>query len=125
MYRITHRIKLSKKKINIQNPPNHHPARITKSDKDFVKKLDFKDIKFPAKVREIHEIEKKNCINISVFSYENKEKQPIYVSKKCVLFIGEKWKLHYVLITDFKTLMYNHTLHYREKTFLSILFTSI
>ena len=26
---------------------------------------------------------KKNCIGISVFSYENKEKYPIYVSKKC------------------------------------------
>ena len=26
------------------NPINHHPAGITKADKDFVKKLDFKDI---------------------------------------------------------------------------------
>ena len=40
---------------------------------------------------------KKNSIGISVFGYENKEKNPIYVSKKCceerrvdLLLIGEK-----------------------------------
>ena len=58
-------------------------ARITKADKDFSKSLDFKDIKFPVKVRDINKIEKKNSIGISAFGYENKEKHPIYVSKKC------------------------------------------
>ena len=38
---------------------HHHPARIRKADKDFAKKLDFKDIKFPVKIRDIQEIEKK------------------------------------------------------------------
>ena len=33
------------------NPANHQPARITKADKDFAKKLDFKDIKFPVKIK--------------------------------------------------------------------------
>ena len=65
------------------NPADHHPARITKDDKDFAKRLDFKDIKFPGKTRDVHEIEKNNCIGISVFGYENKVKYPIYVSKKC------------------------------------------
>ena len=32
------------------NPSNHQPARITKADKRFVKKFDFKDIKFPVKI---------------------------------------------------------------------------
>ena len=45
--------------------------------------LDFKDIKFPVKIRDIHKIEKKNSISISVCGNENKEKHPIYVSKKC------------------------------------------
>ena len=31
------------------NPADHHPARITKADKDFAKMLDFKDINFPVK----------------------------------------------------------------------------
>ena len=47
-----------------------------------VKKLDFEDIKFPIKVRDIHKIEKKkNSIGISAFGYDSKEKQPIYISK--------------------------------------------
>ena len=40
---------------------DHNPRRITKADRDFAKKkkLDFKDIKFPVKIRDIHKIEKK------------------------------------------------------------------
>ena len=41
------------------NPADHDPPRITKADQDFAKKLDFKDIKFTVKVRDIHKIEKK------------------------------------------------------------------
>ena len=33
--------------------------KTTKADRDFAKKLDFKDIKFPVKVRDIYKIEKK------------------------------------------------------------------
>ena len=35
--------------------------------------------KFSVKVRDIHKIEKKNSISISVFGYENNKKYPIYV----------------------------------------------
>ena len=54
--------------IRYLNLVNHHPARITKSDKDFPKKisLDFKKLKVPVKVRDIHKNEKKNYIGISV-----------------------------------------------------------
>ena len=45
-----------------------------KVDKDFARELDFKDIKFPVKIRDIHKIEKKNSITISSFGYEKKEK---------------------------------------------------
>ena len=44
--------------------------------------LNFKDIKFPVKFRDIQEIEKENSIDISVFGYENKENHSISVSKK-------------------------------------------
>ena len=64
------------------NSADHHPARITKADKDFTKKLDSKYIKFPVKIRDIQK--RKNSIGISVFSFENKKKHPIYVSKKCL-----------------------------------------
>ena len=54
-------------------PANHDSARITKADRDFPKSLDFKDIKFPVKTRNIHKTEKKSSIRISVFGYENKK----------------------------------------------------
>ena len=53
--------------VRYLNPANHQPARITKADKDFAKKLDFKEMKFPVKIRDIHKIEKNNSIGISVF----------------------------------------------------------
>ena len=56
----------------------------------------FKDIEFPVIIGDIHKLEKKNSIDISIFGHENKEKCPIYVSKKCceekhvdLLFIGK------------------------------------
>ena len=54
------------------NPADHHSTNITKTDNDFAKTLDFKDINFPVKIRDIHKIENKNSIGISVFNYENK-----------------------------------------------------
>ena len=61
---------------------------ITKSKKDCAKKLDFKDkifmAKFLVQVRDIHKIEKKNSIGISIFGQQNKEKHPIYMPKNAV-----------------------------------------
>ena len=106
--------------VRYLNPADHHPARITKSNKACAKNLDFKDIKFSVKVRDIHEIEKKkkSSIGISVFRYETKEKHSIYALKKCseekhvdLLLIEEKEKRHYAFIKDFNTFMYDHFLH--------------
>ena len=38
-----------------------------KADKDFEKILDFKDIEIPVKIRDIHKIQKKNSVGISIF----------------------------------------------------------
>ena len=65
------------------NPADQNPRRISKADEAFAKRLDFKDIKFPVEIRDIHKINKKSSICISVFGYENIEKYLIYVSKKC------------------------------------------
>ena len=69
--------------VRYLHPVDRNPARIKKADKDFAKRLDFKDIKFPVKIRDNHKIEKQDPIEISVFGYENKEKYTMYVSKKC------------------------------------------
>ena len=40
--------------VRYLNPADRNPARITKADKDFAKKLDFKHIKFTVKIRDIY-----------------------------------------------------------------------
>ena len=96
------------------NPAGHNWRRITKAKKDFVKRFDFKDIKFPVKIRDVHKIEKKNSIAISVFGNEIKRIYPIYVSEKCC---KEKHVDLVVLINDFNRLMYDHSLHRGRKHF--------
>ena len=101
--------------INIQNTDDNewfkwclvrylNPARTAKADEDFAKRLDFKNIKFPVKTRDICKIEKKNSIYISVFCYKNKWNIPIYLSKECceekhvdLLLIGEGERKHCAL----------------------------
>ena len=63
---------------------HHNSGIIKKVDKDFSRKLEFKDIKFLVKIRDIRKIERNNAISISVFCYENKERYPIYVSKNAL-----------------------------------------
>ena len=110
--------------VRYLNPADRNPRRITKADKDFANRLNFKDTKFPVKIRDIYKIENYNSIGISTFGYENKVKYPIFVSKKCcedkhvdLLLIGEEEKKHYVLIKDFDKFMYDHTLHRGKKHF--------
>ena len=69
--------------VRYLNLAGHNPRRITKANKDFAKRLDFRDIKFPVRIRDIHKIEKKKFISISIFGYGNKQKYPIYESKRC------------------------------------------
>ena len=45
--------------VRHRNLANHHPARITKTDNEFARRLDFKDIKIPVKIRDIQKIENK------------------------------------------------------------------
>ena len=87
--------------VRYLNLTDRNPARITETDKEFAKKPDLKDIRFPVKIRNIHKIEKKNSIDISVFGYENKEK--VYVSKKCC----EEKHVHLLLIGKKETKNYN------------------
>ena len=70
----------------------------------------------------MYKIEKENSIGISAFGSENKD--AIYISKKCfekkhvdLLLTGKEGKRRYGLIKDFKTFMYDHTLHHGRKYF--------
>ena len=95
------------------NPADDHPARIRKAKILFRDELDFKYIKFPWKIRDIPKPKKKNFIGISVFGYQNKEKYPVYVSKKCCeenmfnMLIEEKSKRYYDLTKDLYTFIYD------------------
>ena len=40
----------------------NHPTRVAKAHKDFAKKVNFKGIEFPIKMRDIHKIKKKKRI---------------------------------------------------------------
>ena len=68
---------------------DYHPARNTKADKNFAKKLHYKNIKFPGKIKDIQKIRKKNSIAIGVHGYEKKKNiQFMYqrnVAKKIIL----------------------------------------
>ena len=105
--------------VRYLNPADHISRKNRKSDKDFAKRLDFKDIKFPVKVKDIHKIVKKNSIVISAFGYENEEKYPIYVFKKCceethadLLLIGEREQnFMFLSMTSIDSCIINHSLH--------------
>ena len=56
------------------NPANHNPRRITKYDKDFAKRFDFKDIKFPVKIRDIHKSKKRIPSPLVSFAMKIKKK---------------------------------------------------
>ena len=89
----------------------------------FQSKLDFKDIKLSVKIGDILKIQEKELCCISVFDYENKERYQIYVSKNTLkryvdlLLIREEDKRYYVVVKDFNTFMYVHTLHRERKHF--------
>ena len=61
--------------VRYLQPADHNTSRILKADNDFARQLDFKDIKFSFKVRNIHKIVRKNSIGISVFGYERKDEE--------------------------------------------------
>ena len=105
------------------NPQDKDPQRIKKSDKEYVKNLDYSGIEFPVTTKQYNKIEKQNEININVFGYENKQPYPIFVSKEKyedhieLLLITENENKHYILIKDFNRFMFNQTKHEQKKYF--------
>ena len=80
---------------------DHHPPRIAETDKDFARKLDFKDTKLPVKIRDIHKTEKRVLSPLVFLVIKiRKSIQPMYqknaVKKKHVnlFLIWEEVKRH-------------------------------
>ena len=120
-------ISRSKGLINIKNKDNEcfrwcH-QRITKTDKNFIKQLDYSNIEFPVTVKQINKIEKQNNIRINLFGYEEKQKFPIYISQEKyqdhmeLLLINNDGKNHYVLIKNFNKFMFDQTKNNCKKHF--------
>ena len=110
--------------VRYLNPADRNPARIKKVDKEFAKKLDFKEIKVPVKIGDIHKIEKKNSIALVFLIIKMKkniqsmyQKNVVKKNKFILLLIGKEGKRHYVLIKDFNAFMYDHSLHRGRKHF--------
>ena len=109
--------------VRFLNPTLKNQKRINKSDKDYIKNLNYNNIEFPVTNKHYNKIEKQNEININVFGYEQKQAYPIYVSKEkynnCMnlLLITKDKNKHYVLIKDFNKFMYNQTKHKERKHF--------
>ena len=105
------------------NPQKKDPQRIKNVDKEFAKKLDYSNVKFPVSLKDINKIEKQNQINISVFGYESKRLFPLRVSDQKysdhleLLYIQKESNSHYVLIKDFNRLMFNFNNYQHKKHF--------
>ena len=112
------------------NPRKKDPQRITKSDRESAKNLDFSGITFPVTIIDINQIEKQNKININLFGYDTVKKSiyPIKISGESyddhleLLYIEGKNELgeettHYVYIKDFSRLMFTFTKHKGKKHF--------
>ena len=103
-------------------------VKVSKVGRLFRQKLDFEDIKFWFKIKDIDKTKRKNSVRISVFGYEYSAKYPIEALKKCfeekhidVLLIVQGGKRHYVLMKDIYSCMI--TQYIAEEKFLLLLFT--
>ena len=112
------------------NPQKKNPQRITQSDREFAKRLDYTGITFPVTIIDINRIERQNKININLFGYNTEKKSvyPIRISEENyddhieLLYIEGKNELgeettHYVYIKDFNRLMFNFTKYKGKKHF--------
>ena len=93
--------------------------RISGEAKEIGKSLNYSGIIFSVSKRDYGKISIINKININVFSFENKNVFPVYLSDQSfddcldLLLINN----HYVLIKDFNSLMFNKTKHKGKKWF--------
>ena len=75
------------------------------------------------------EKKKKNSISIGVSGCENKEKYPVYVSKKCWLWLIREYYINSIFLSKIWMHLYLSIYMFHitswNKTFLSLMFTNI
>ena len=111
------------------NPLKGNPERITKADRESVKRLDYTGVTFPVTLSDMKRIEEQNKININVFGYDG-EAYPIRISEAKfsdhmeLLWITKEeadvkkyQNSHYVLIKDFNRFMHSFTKYVGRKYF--------
>ena len=74
------------------NPADHHPATIKKVGRIFECKLDFKNIKFSIKYRDIHRIERKITASVLAFLFMKKRKNRCFMCQK---MLTKNMLIHY------------------------------
>ena len=69
--------------VGYLNPADRNPARITKADKDFAKRLDFKGIKFPVKIKDIQKSKKRIPSALALLIMKISKNIQFMYQKKC------------------------------------------
>jgi len=103
------------------NPVTDHPEKITKQLKEQAETLNFKNISFPVKLKDIDKFEKQNpTISLNVLGYDDENKvYPLRISNKneklhevnLLLLEGK----HYVLICNMSRLLTSQKTKHTEK----------
>ena len=65
--------------IRYLNPQKKNPQRIKDTDKEFINKLDYNNVKFPVMIKDIPKVETQNNINVNVFGWKNSSAFPNYI----------------------------------------------
>ena len=88
--------------VRYLNLANHHPRRNTKADKEFGKRLDFKDMKFPLKTRDIHKIEKKNPSALALLVMKTRKNMQFIYQNNVVkrLIIGRRRRKNIMFLSN-------------------------
>ena len=103
--------------------------RITKKNREVVKKINYSGVDFPISKKDYGKIEILNKICINAFCYENKIVYPIYLSDQCfndsmdLLLISNNFTLHYLYIKNFNRLMFNKTKHKGKNTSVKVVYS--
>ena len=93
----------------------------------------FADIKWPATLKDVQKVEKKNNLTINVFGYENETLHPLHLTERTgsvinLLMITKEEdgvpKSHYCWIKDFNKLCYDNNKQQHRKYFCLRCFSS-
>ena len=106
------------------HPVEKDPQRVTKYTQ-YMKELDFSNIEFPVKIKDVPLFEKQNNLTVNVYSFDDEKNDlyPVHVSQNApigdrsqnrhvdLFLMIEEEHSHYCYINDFSKLMAHKTKH--------------